>query len=270
MKYAAIDVTKEAHLDYIIEMDKDSDLYMFLPTKYERNCNIWVQDEESYLNSDGKKMEFAGCFFVGDNYSILDLGHFVKDQAVRVRVTIDNDEHEAYWCDSIFCTFDKEAFMRSAEKITARSAEITEFGNRNVTFECTADSDDSCLFTTIPDEPGWVITVNGAKVAADKCCETLITIPLRKGSNTVKMYFDPDYFRLGKAMTAAGVLIIIIIFLFEYKNGKIVKRVFASQSKAAKPENAPAAAGAQTDEEAPAEDDTEAPTPPEESEAQEQ
>lgn len=232
-KYAATDPNKEAHIDYLVEMDRDSDLYMFLPTKYERNCNVWVQDEESYSNSDGKKMEFAGCFFVGDNYSILDLGHFVKGQEIRVRVTIDNDDHEAYWCDSIFCTFDKEAFVRSAERISDRVARITEFGNRNVTFECTAESEDSCLFTTIPDEPGWIVTVNGQEVEVNECAGTLITVPLRKGSNTVKMVFDPDYYRLGKAMTAAGVLIILIIFIFEYKNGSIVRRIFPAPKKAA-------------------------------------
>ena len=241
-KYAATDPAKgDAHVDYLVEMDKDSDLYMFLPTKYERNCNIWVQDEESYVNGDKNKMDFAGCFFVGDNYSILDLGHFVKGEEVRVRVTIDNDDNEAYWCDTLFYTFDKEAFVQSAERISANTAAITEFGNTNVTFECEAESDDSCLFTSIPDEPGWTVTVNGEETAYDTCADTLMTIPLRKGSNTVKMVFDPDYFRIGKAMTAAGLLLILVIFLFEYKNGRIIKRLISSSFKKVEDIPAPAA-----------------------------
>ncbi len=241
MKYAAIDKSKEAHIDYLVEMDKDSDLYMFLPTKYERNCNIWVQDEESYKNGDENRMDFAGCFFVGDNYSILDLRHFVKDQEVRVRVTIDNDENEAYWCDTLFCSFDKEAFQRSAERITSRTARITEFGNRNVTFECDAEKNGLCL-TTIPDEPGWKVTVNGKTVTTGKCADSLITVPLQLGSNTVKMVFDPDYYRMGWAMTASGLLLIVVIFIFEYKNGKIFKKITGSSKKSINKEPAAAAA----------------------------
>ena len=81
VKYLPTDASKgEAHVDYLVEMDKDSDLYMFLPTKYERNCNIWVSDEESYENGYGT-MNFAGQFFVGDNYSILNLGKFLKNMS---------------------------------------------------------------------------------------------------------------------------------------------------------------------------------------------
>jgi uncharacterized membrane protein YfhO len=259
-KYAVTDTARgDAHVDYLVEMDKDSDLYMFLPTKYERNCNIWVQDEESYINGDKNKMDFAGCFFVGDNYSILNLGHFIEGEEVRVRVTIDNDDNEAYWCDTLFYTLDKEAFKASAERISANTAAITEFGNRNVTFECEAADDDSCLFTTIPDEPGWVITVNGEEAAYDKCAETLITVPLRKGKNTVKMVFDPDYYRIGKAMTAAGLLIILVIFIFEYKDGRIVKKMITSSFK--KVEDVPAesasAENAASAEETPAEETAE-------------
>jgi uncharacterized membrane protein YfhO len=247
MKYAADDPSKEAHIDYIVEMDKDSDLYMFLPTRYERNCNIWVQDEESFQNSEGSSMTFAGCFFVGDNYSILNLGSFVKNQEVRVRVTIDNDDNEAYWCDTLFCSFDKEAFIRSATNVTANTAAITDFSNRSVTFECTAEDSTKCLFTTIPAEPGWIVTVNGEQVTPGKCADALMTVPLKVGSNTVKMTFDPSYYRLGWAMTAAGVLLIIVIFIFEYKNGAVIGKIKGTPTnKTVIPADTSAAAAGET------------------------
>jgi hypothetical protein len=53
----------DSHVDYLVKMDSDSGLYMFLPTTYERNCNIWVQDEKIYQQQQSP-MDFAGQFFV--------------------------------------------------------------------------------------------------------------------------------------------------------------------------------------------------------------
>ena len=225
----------ECHIDYIVEMDRESDLYMFLPTRYERKCNIWVIDEESYINGD-KIMNYAGQFFVGDDYSIMNLGHFRQNEDIRIRVTIANDDHEAYWCDTLFYSFDKDAFVKSAERIQGKTAEITDMTNTSVTMTCTAEEEDSCLFTTIPYEPGWNVTVNGAPVAVSKCADALMTVPLRKGQNEVKMVFDPDYYKIGKAMTAGGVIIILLIFLFEFKNGKLIAGIFGKKKEKAQAE----------------------------------
>ena len=50
---------------------------MYLPTKYERSCNVWIQDEDDYMDGS-EPMEYAGQFFVGDNYSIMNLGKFYE------------------------------------------------------------------------------------------------------------------------------------------------------------------------------------------------
>ena len=211
----------EAHIDYIVEMDKDSDLYMYLPTKYERNCNVWVLDEEEYINGDGT-MDFAGQFFVGDNYSILNLGKFLKNQDVRIRVTIDNDDNEAYWCDTLFYSFDFAQFETDAETLQSKGLTITSFDDTSLSGECYAQESGQYLFTTIPDEPGWTVKVNGREVSTKKSAGALITIPLEKGKNEISMEFRPTYYTGAMIVSAAGLLIILIIFIFEYKNGKIL------------------------------------------------
>lgn len=236
MKYYPTDPDDgDSHIDYIVEMDKDSDLYLYLPTKYERTCNVWVLDEESYQNGDGT-MDFAGQFFVGDNYSILDLGNFVKGQDVRVRITIDNDDNEAYWREALFYSFDYELFKQSAAQIQSRTAEITEMDNTRVSFKCSAE-DSQYLFTTIPDEPGWVVTVNGKQVATGLSADALITVPLEKGENLVEMRFDPGYYRIGIILSIVGIAIIGVIFLFEYKNGKIIAALFYKEKAGGNKEN---------------------------------
>ncbi len=231
IKFYPTDTSSEAHIDYLIEMDRDSDLYMYFPTKYERSCNVWVLDEEEYINGDGS-MDFAGQFFEGDNYSILDLGHFLENERVRVRVTLDNEENEAYWSDELFYSFDHDSFVQTAEGLRQQSLQITKFENANVEGCCTAEADGEYLFTTIPDEPGWTVTVNGKQVKTKKAVGALITIPLEKGKNEIVMKFSPDYFKGSLIISLAGILIMAMLFVFEYKDGRII-HLLAQRSIAA-------------------------------------
>lgn len=223
-KYQAIDSDSDAHVDYVIQMDKDSDLYMYLPTSYERTCNIWTSDEETYQNGDGS-MDYAGQFFVGDNYSILNLGSFVKDQEVRIRITIANDDHEAFWSDALFYSFDLAAFEETAFQIQENCLEITEFENSGLSGVCYAESGGEYLFTTIPYQEGWIVTVNGEEVSPEISLGSLITIPLEEGENVITMKFSPGYYKLGWAFTILGVFIGIVIFLFEYKDGAVIRKI---------------------------------------------
>lgn len=230
----------ESHIDYVVEMDRDGELYMYLPTRYERTCNVWVKDEESFINGDSI-MDFAGQFFVGDNYSILQLGSFAKGEDVRIRITIDNDDNEAYWSDELFYTFDKERFAQSAGVIQQSAALVESLDSTRVTMSCNSDSNDKFLFTTIPDEPGWTVKVNGKKVITKKSMDSMITIPLEKGSNDIEMVFEPTYFTGSIIISIAGLIVILILFLFEYKNGKLLdmlsKKAEESSKKAAAPES---------------------------------
>ena len=212
---------EESHIDYLLEMDKDSDLYMYLPTEYERECNVWTQLEEDY-DEGIEGMNFAGVFFSGDNYAIMNLGKYKKGDKVRVRITISNDENEAYWLDELFYTFDYESFKTSAMELKNSTLNIDEFDGDYIEGTVNADNSNQVLMTTIPYEEGWSITVNGKAVKIEKALDCLITIPLEKGKNVVKMSFSPNYFKLSVILSVIGFLSVVFIFIFEYKNGKII------------------------------------------------
>ncbi|MBP3798969.1 MAG: YfhO family protein [Ruminococcus sp.] len=226
IKYSPADESnKECHIDYVVRMNRDSDLYMYLPTKYERSCNIWYQPEEDYIDGE-YKMEYVGQFFTGDNYSIMKIGRFIEGQDIRVRITVANDENEAYWRDKLFYTFDYEGFSKACDKLKESSFEVTEFEDTALTGSVKAQFDGQKLFTTIPFEEGWSIEVNGKAVTPEKCVDdSLIAIPLDKGENVVKLRFSPSYWRLSQVITIFGVLVLLVIMAAEYKNGLILKKL---------------------------------------------
>jgi len=222
--YVKNDLIAESHVDFLIRMDKDSDLYMYLPTKYERNCNIWYQREEEYRLGD-IPMEFAGQFFVGDNYSILNLGKFSKYDEIRVRVTIDNDENAAYWSDELFYTFDMDEFMYAINTLKPRVMNVTSFGDTELEGTCTATESGQYLFTTIPYENGWTISVNGTNVKPVKALDSMIAVPLDPGENRIKMVYSPNYFRLAVIVTLCGLVVLALIILIEFREGRIFRKL---------------------------------------------
>lgn len=226
-KYFPTDTSiAECHIDYVVKMDKDSYLYMYLPTKYERSCNVWIQDEDDYIDGS-EPMEYAGQFFVGDNYSIMNLGKFYEGQELRIRITVANDDNEAYWKDQLFYTFDYDSFAQTCADMQKNVLEVTSFKDTYLEGTVNAENDGSVLFTTIPYENGWTITVNGKKVTAEKSLDSLITIPLEQGENKITMKFSPDYWKVSLIITGFGVALLVLIFLFEYKRGKVMKKVLA-------------------------------------------
>jgi uncharacterized membrane protein YfhO len=207
-------------------MDKDSYLYMYLPTSYERSCNIWYIDEEQYQSGE-TSMNYAGQFFVGDNYSIMNLGKFTEGQEIRIRVTISNDDNEAYWSDQLFYTFDYDTFSETCAQLQQSSLEITDFDDTSLEGTVTAENDGDLLFTTIPYEEGWTIKVNGETVDPTVTLDSLIAIPLESGENTITMKFSPNYWKFSIVITLMGILVFAVIFMFEYKKGKYMKIVIA-------------------------------------------
>lgn len=221
--YVKDEAIAESHLDFLLHMDKDSELYMYLPTKYERNCNIWYQTEEEYRHGN-EPMQFAGQFFVGDNYSIINLGSFDKDEEIRVRVTIDNDENAAYWVDELFYTFDMDAFRHADEVLRQRTFNITSFDDTKLEGTCTAEAG-QYLFTTIPYENGWTITLNGSTIKPQKALDSMIVIPLEPGENRIKMVFSPNYYRLAVIVTICGLVVLALVILIEFREGMIFKKL---------------------------------------------
>ena len=221
----------EAHLDYVLRMDKDSHLYMYLPSSYERKCNVWVQDEDEWQVTENE-MDFAGSFFEGDDLSILDLGEYKKDQEIRVRITLVDEDNEAFWRDELFYSFDEQAFKEAVQTIRDNGIlEISEFDDTSLKGTVKTDKNRQYLLTTIPDQDGWVVKVNGKRVDYEVTLGTLITIPLEYGVNEIEMEFSPNYFKLSVILSVIGVLMLIGVFIYEYKDGAILDRIIEMREK---------------------------------------
>lgn len=213
----------ECHEDFVFTMPSTSHLYMFFPTMYERQVNVWVAHDEVFAEEDAP-FTFIRYFFEGDDYSILDLGEYEQGSSVRVRISIPIDEGEAYWTDTLFYTFDEEAFRQAVSLIQQNQWELTEFDDTYLEGEITVGRD-QLMFTTIPYEDGWNIEVDGEKVQPVIVADTFIAVKMSAGTHTVSMRFRPNYYVISVVLTVCGLLVLAVVFVFEYKDGRIAKRI---------------------------------------------
>jgi hypothetical protein len=69
------------------------------------------------------------------------------------------------------------------------------------------------------------VMVNGKKVDYEVTLDSLITIPLERGENVIEMTFSPNYFKLAVVLSIIGVLMLLGVFLYEYKDGELLDKI---------------------------------------------
>lgn len=208
----------EFSLNFTEESKASEPLYAFFPTLYQRQCNMWLKAD----SWDITNYAFVDYFFTGEHYSILDLGTFDPAEKLHLRMTLANGE--AIFSDVLFYQLDTEKLAEAVETIRKGGWNITEHSDTHLKGTVTAEKD-GVLFTTIPYEPGWTITVDGKKVTPVKLIDSLIGIELEAGEHTVEMRFFPSYLTLAIFVSLFGLSLLAIVFVIEFKNGAIFKKI---------------------------------------------
>lgn len=211
---------RDSYVEFTFTVDTDNPVYAFFPTLYQRQCNMWLKADSWDINN----YAFVDYFFTGEHYSILDLGTFEPGQKVKLRMTLANGE--ALFSDVLIYELDVDGMAAALDTLRDGEWVIDEHTDTYLSGQVTA-GEDEILFTTIPYEPGWSITVDGEKVEPVKLVGSLIGINVPAGTHTVTMRFWPDYLTLAIIVSLVGLSLIAIVFVLEYKNGKIFRMILA-------------------------------------------
>lgn len=198
---------QNAQLKYKLTVPNDGALYMYLPSTYERQVNVWVNGE-SY-----------GTYFEGDNNYLRNLGEYTAGEEVEVILTLTKDE--LYFREAQFAQMD-------TDKVELAFNTLKEM-NKETVFEAASDTDlittvnsegGQVLFTTVPNEEGWTVYVDGEKTEYQEVFGSLIAIPLTAGSHTVEMKFLTASYPLALIITGAGIALFALAIVFWRKRNK--------------------------------------------------
>lgn len=198
IKYTPIETGLNCHIEYIFDAPTDDMIYMYLPSSYERQVNLWLNKE------------FLDYYFENGKMVVQTLGRFEQGEEVSLIVTVTEDKNEVLFKDKLFYYLDEEKFAESIEELKQHPLEMTEFSEDHIEGTITAD-EDGIMFTSISWEPGWTIKVDGEKVEPVELCEALIGVELTAGTHTIEMTFFPEGLSIGIILSISGIITIIII-----------------------------------------------------------
>ncbi|MGN0598075.1 MAG: YfhO family protein, partial [Ruminiclostridium sp.] len=209
---------KNAQLEYTIRMVDGGTLYMYLPTRYQRQLNVWINKE------------WGGNYFEGDNYHIKNLGTYEEGETVDLILTLVKDD--LYFKEAQFAYVDEELLNTDIERLHQMNSGTTVEALSTTHFKINVNADaDRVLFTTIPSEPGWKITVDGVETEPDEVLDSLIAIPVTRGQHVVEMTFTTAGYPLAWYITVGGVVIFALMIFVSVKINKVKNSVKAIPQK---------------------------------------
>lgn len=205
------EATGEASVSYTITVPKSGEVYMFLPTDYQREASLYVNGT------------YKGICFESDNHNIKDLGKFEKDEKVTVKLVL--KKSDLYFREPQFAVYNEDAESAAIAQMWEKNADTTveKVSQTDIRFTVNAKSGDM-LFTTIPAEKGWTVYVDGVKTDYGTALnDALMTVELSEGEHVVEFKFFAAGLGTGLILTVAGTVIFVGMILIYLRIKKPVK-----------------------------------------------
>lgn len=199
--YRKKDTDDPAWISYDITMHGDGPVYMYLPTDYERETQLYI---------DG---EYRANYFKYENYSIEYLGTYKEGDTFNVKLQLLEDA--VFIKEAQFYYADMEALERFNSAVAAMNAgtKLVKNGDR---LELTVNAEaGQVLFTTIPAEEGWTAYIDGEEAELITTLDgALIAVKIpTAGKHTVTLEFFPAGLKTGLIFTLSGIILFVLMIL---------------------------------------------------------
>jgi hypothetical protein len=221
-----------AHIEYFFTAEKSGDFYMYFPSRHERKCNLWLLIE-------GGEPIFRGQVYETDHHHIHYIGYIERGTNFKVTLSLQPGINDVFFREESFMWLDRdllEADVANLHKMNENS-EFRAVSSRHLRVT-TNHNEERMLFTSIPSEPGWRVTVNGRRVEIEEFAGGLIAIRVPAGENRIDMKFFPNYMPLGLILMFLGIAgyIGLNIFMGKYaaREKAILERQAGSKSRSKK------------------------------------
>ena len=123
---------------------------------------------------------------------------------------VTDSDHSSGTITLYMFSYNESVFEAFYKDVSQHQWDIDQWSSTYIHGTIRAD-EDGIMFTSIPYDTGWTVKVDGEKVTPESIDGTLMYIRLSAGEHTVEMSYTPTGFIPGFMITAAGVLIFVVI-----------------------------------------------------------
>lgn len=184
---------------YVYTSEKSQDLYMYFKAAHCTKVEVMrAQESKSYSDEDGH-IFYVGQVEAGETVTLI---FHLDDTYDKGNIKLIAAEHDM---DVFYQIYDKLKEQRwVTDKVTSTSL------SGNITAV-----QDGVMFTSIPYDKGWTITVDGEKVEPEKIADAFIGISLSEGEHRIEMKYCPEGFIPGLILTCAAGILFILMYMKE-------------------------------------------------------
>ena len=147
----------------------------------------------------------AKTFTNVDRGYLLELGYCAAGEAVTLTA---EDSKEEMWADVY--RFSENGLGSVTAKLSAHPWNLTSWTDTSLKGSISCDQE-GWLFTTIPFDAGWKITVDGREQEPKKVLDSFVGIWLSAGNHTVSMEYTPKGLIPGTLISAASAVLLALI-----------------------------------------------------------
>ena len=206
--YASYKAEERGYVDFTYTIDRSGFLCIDLNLPKRNNLTVILNNKTLYSESYSLPQMLA-------------VSQVEPGDEVVVRFTCQANETGSLNVNA--CVLDQELFYRAYDVLKASTLELTEFSTTFVEGNINANRD-GLLYTSIPQDGNWEVTVDGHSVETVRVGDAMVGIPMTAGDHTVSFTYNNRAFNLGWKISLGCLAIFLLLIWVSYgkprKKGK--------------------------------------------------
>ncbi len=194
----------ESTIVYKFRAPQRGRLYFYMPTDYRNELTVTVNNRK------------IGSMYGIEGDRVMYLGGFSAGQTITVTLRMDKSLYCYYPVHSTLFYFENiDTVYDACTDLGENPITLTEYSDTYFKGSITTTEERPTVFTTIPYDEGWQVTVDGVRVEIYEALEALLAFDLAPGEHTVEMRYEPDCYLKGRAISLISLALFAIVFVFE-------------------------------------------------------
>ncbi len=214
VKYENDSSTQNGTLTFEITVPNNEEIFMYVPSKYQRESKLSVS-----LN--GSAAVSKGTIFAKETRRIISLGRYNKGDVLSVEIKLNNDSDNIFFIPTTtyFYYLDTAACTAALEGLLANPQFIIDEGytDEHLDGQITTTEPSQTILTTIPYDEYWQIYLDGERVEYYKTIDSLIAFDIETaGEHTLTLTYKSGAVNAGIVITVCGLIIFTTACVVEH------------------------------------------------------
>ena len=200
-KYSPEIEGKSASLIYTVKVPTDDEVYIYFPSDWAREVDLTLNGEDH------------GTYFGNETRRIVSLGEFLPGELITLQMTLTEEDLYIGTGVDYFYYLDEALYAEIMPRLNEYAMEITDWDDTRIEGVVMTDEAHDLIYTTIPYDEGWNVTVDGEAVEITTACGALLAVDassLPEGVHTVVFTYMPKCYVIGFAISMGGIVLLAL------------------------------------------------------------